>query len=78
MNPETKYIMVVEEDNDTYFIGRNRHVVGKFTLFKDSSDALKAPSFEIAQAVANCYESDSEGAHVKIYPVHVTYEVDET
>lgn len=77
MESETKYIMTVEEDGEIYFVGRNKFVPGKFTLFENSCDALKAFDINSAETVAKYYERDSEGARVKIYPVHVTYEVDD-
>lgn len=79
MNQETKYIVVVFGFGKPLFVGRDKMNPRRFAACEDSSDALKAPDLNTAELVAQGYIEDNkcEDYDVKIYPLKVSYEVED-
>lgn len=79
MNLEIKYIAVVTGYGKPLFVGRDKLNPKGFAAHEDSANALKAVDLNTAELVAQEYVKDNEidNDSVKIYPVKVSYEVEE-
>lgn len=75
MNPQIKYVVVQEKDDQVKFIGRSPD--GKnFITFNNSSNALKAADYDTAMFIALTYDPQLS-ENIKIYSVVAHYSVEE-